>query len=224
MVDDDSVGSQVAGLSTAQLELPIVSGHTGIDERQSLKPLRREWTPELLGRHFLLSETDMAEAKRSRGTENRLGFALTLLLIRFLNFVPASLEQVPEAVVDFVSSQVRVKPDVLVAYGKRRPQTRDDHAKRIRRYLGVRAFVASDGEALLDFLIERAMRRDDPTVLLDEAEEWLRRDRLRGTAGAARNRGQSSPRCFSERAQLFVRLAQGASAYCGREIYQGAGP
>jgi len=178
MVDDDSVGSQVAGLSTAQLELPIVSGHTGIDERQSLKPLRREWTPELLGRHFLLSETDMAEAKRSRGTENRLGFALTLLLIRFLNFVPASLEQVPEAVVDFVSSQVRVKPDVLVAYGKRRPQTRDDHAKRIRRYLGVRAFVASDGEALLDFLIERAMRRDDPTVLLDEAEEWLRRERI----------------------------------------------
>ena len=84
MVDDDSVGSLAAGLPTAQLELPIVSGHTGIDERRGLKPLRREWTPELLGRHFLLSETDMAEAKRSRGAENILGFALTLLLIRFL--------------------------------------------------------------------------------------------------------------------------------------------
>ena len=95
---------------------------------------------------------------------------------RFLNFVPVSLEHVPEAVVDFVSSQVRVEPDVLVTYGKRRPQTRDDHAKRIRRYLGMRAFVASDGEPLLDFLIERAMHRDDPTVLLDEAEEWLRRE------------------------------------------------
>lgn len=140
--------------------------------------MRREWTPELLGRHFLLSETDMAEAKRTRGAENRLGFALTLLLIRFLSFVPVSLEHVPEAVVDFVSSQVGVEPAVLVAYGKRRPQTRDDHAKRIRRYLDMRAFVAPDGGPLLDFLIERAMHRDNPAVLLDEAEEWLRRGRI----------------------------------------------
>jgi len=149
-----------------------------MDEARRLKPLRREWTPELLGRHFLLSEMDMEEVKRSRGAENRLGFALTLLLIRFLNSVPASLEQVPDAVIDFISSQMEVEPAVLVAYGKRRPQTRDDHAKRIRRYLGVRAFVASDGEPLLDLLIGRAMHRDDPAVLLDEAEEWLRREQI----------------------------------------------
>ncbi len=71
-----------------------------------------------------------------------------------------------------------VEPAVLAAYGKRRPQTRDDHAKRIRRYLGVRAFVATDGERLLRFLVGRAMHRDDPAVLLDEAEEWLRRERI----------------------------------------------
>ena len=178
MVDDDSVGSPPAGLPTAQLELQFGSGHSSMDEARRLKPLRREWTPELLGRHFLLSEMDMEEVKRSRGAENRLGFALTLLLIRFLNSVPASLEQVPDAVIDFISSQMEVEPAVLVAYGKRRPQTRDDHAKRIRRYLGVRAFVASDGEPLLDLLIGRAMHRDDPAVLLDEAEEWLRREQI----------------------------------------------
>ena len=108
MVDDDSVGSP-----TAQLELPLIAASTSIDERRSVKPLRREWTPELLGRHFLLSETDMEEAKRSRGAENRLGFALTLLLIRFLNFVPVSLEHVPDAVVDFGSVGFLVKRCVL---------------------------------------------------------------------------------------------------------------
>jgi hypothetical protein len=113
-VDDDPVGSLTTELSTAQLELPLVSGHTGIDERRGLKPLRCEWPPELLGRHFLLCETDMEGVSRCRGAENRLGFALTLLLMRLLNFVPVSLEQVPDAVVDFVSSQVGMEPEVLV--------------------------------------------------------------------------------------------------------------
>lgn len=63
---------------------------------------------------------------------------------------------------------MEVEPDVLAAYGERRLQTRDDHGKRIRRYLGVRAFVAADGEPLLDFLIERPMHRDDPAVLLGQ--------------------------------------------------------
>lgn len=82
----------------AQLELPLIAASTSIDERRGFKPLRREWTPELLGRHFLLSETDMEDMRKCRGAENRLGFALTLLLIRFLNAVPASLDlqaQVP---------------------------------------------------------------------------------------------------------------------------------
>jgi TnpA family transposase len=178
MVDDDSVGSPADGLPTAQLELPLDSGHINMDETRSLKPLRREWTPELLGRHFLLSEKDMEEVSRCRSAENRLGFALNLLLIRFLNSVPVSLEHAPDTVVDFVGSQVTVESAVLVAYGKRRPQTRDDHAKRIRRYLGVRAFVASDGEPLLQFLVGRAMHRDDPAVLVGESEEWLRRERI----------------------------------------------
>lgn len=104
MAGDDSVDSLPAGLSLAQLELPLVSDSTGTDGRRSLKPLRREWTPELLGRHFLLSEADIEEIRRCRGVKNRLGFALILLLVRFLNSVPVTLQQVPEVVVDFVSS------------------------------------------------------------------------------------------------------------------------
>lgn len=178
MENDGSVDSLADGLSIGQLELPLVSEHAGIDERRRLGSLRREWTPELLGRHFVLSAVDLGETRRCRGDENKLGFALTLLLVRFLNSAAVSPEQMPEAVVDFVSTQVEAEPAALSAYGTRRPQTRDDHAKRIRLYLGVRAFAASDGEPLLGFLVGRAMHRDNPAVLLDEAEEQLRRERI----------------------------------------------
>ncbi len=178
MAGYDPVDSPTAGVSAAQLELPLVSDDAEAEERRRLNPLRRDWTPELLGRHFLLSAADVEETKRCRGAGNRLGFALTLLLVRFLNTVLASAQEAPEVVVDVVSSQVGEQPEVLAGYGKRRPQTRDDHAKRIRRYLGIRAFVASDGEWLLAFLLERAMHRDDPAVLLDEVEERLRRERV----------------------------------------------
>ena len=178
MENDGSVDFLPDGLSIGQLELPLVSEHAGIDERRRLGSLRREWTPELLGRHFVLSAVDLRETRRCRGDENKLGFALTLLLVRFLNSAAVSPEQVPEAVVDFVSTQVEAEPAALSAYGTRRPQTRDDHAKRIRLYLGVRAFAASDGEPLLGFLVGRAMHRDNPAMLLDEAEEQLRRERI----------------------------------------------
>jgi hypothetical protein len=130
MAGGDSVDDHTAEASTtqlAQLELTLASDEAAVDERRRLKPLRRDWTP-----HFLLSAKDIDEMRRYRGAENRLGFALTLLLIRFLNSAPGPLEEVPEMIVDFVNSQAGVDPGILSAYGKRRSQTRDDHAMRIR--------------------------------------------------------------------------------------------
>src|SRR5439155_5035146 len=48
----------------------------------------------------------------------------------------------------------------------------------IRTYLGLRAYSAADGERQLSFLVGRAAHRDDPAVLVEEAEDWLRRERL----------------------------------------------
>ena len=60
------------------------------------------------------------------GPATALGFALQLLLIRFLNYVLAQLHLVPPLVVRFVGQQLEVDPSLLEEYSQR-PQTQDDH-------------------------------------------------------------------------------------------------
>lgn len=147
-------------------------------EARRLKALDLDWSPETLGRHFLLTEADLAQVRLCRGAHNRLGFALQLVMLRYLHFPLPSVEMTPEPVIHFVSLQIGTDPAVLGEYSQRREQTRDDHAAQIRDYLGVRAYASADGDRLLAFLIERAMQRDDPGVLTDEAEEWLRKEHI----------------------------------------------
>lgn len=162
--------------SSRRLPLPVVQAEAGEPpaEARRLRPLHREWTPELLARYFLLTPSDLEQVASCRGAHNKLGFALHLALLRFLHSPLPSLASVPEPIVRFVGVQVRADPTVLGEYGKR-AQTRDDHLAQIREYLGLRAYAAPDGERLLEFLVDRALHRDEPGVLTEEAEDWLRR-------------------------------------------------
>jgi TnpA family transposase len=146
-------------------------------EGRRLRLLNLEWTPERLSRDFLLLPADRAAVKTGRGRQNRLGFALHLLLLRYLHFPLPTLDVVPDAVVRFVALQLRADPAALATYG-RRGQTQDDHVAQIRRYLEMRAYTAHDGTSLFTFLGERALHRDDPLVLVEEAEEWLQRQQV----------------------------------------------
>jgi TnpA family transposase len=147
-----------------------------VDSRR-LKPLAQEWTEEALARHFLLTPDDVEQVLQGRRPHNRLGFALSLLLVRLLNWVPPSLEAVPAEVAGFVGQQLGIGPEVLGEYG-RRPQTRDDHLAQIRIYLQLRAYESADAGPLRRHLLEAALRRDDPAALQQEAEGWLRRQRI----------------------------------------------
>src|SRR5258708_13893424 len=73
--------------------------------------------------------------------------------------------------------QLNVHPEALAEYAVRRPQTRDEHLVQIRIYLKLRSYAhASDLPRLTEHLSTRALQRDDPAVLLEEAEEWLREE------------------------------------------------
>jgi TnpA family transposase len=164
----------------SQLSLPAIGQadaerHEPVVEARRLTPLAREWTTELLGRSFLLSPADLEQVRTCRGPHNRLGFALHLALLRVLRFPLPSLAVVPAPIVHFMSRQLEVDPAVLSEYA-RRDQTRDDHLAQIRAYLDLRAYAAADGERLLGFVVECALHRDDPGVLLEEAEAWLRHE------------------------------------------------
>jgi TnpA family transposase len=145
--------------------------------QRRFKVLDGEWTSEELGRFFWLTPEDMLQVKTCRGAANRLGFALNLLLMRLLHCPFPETGQIPPRIVQFVAMQFNVHPEALAEYAVRRPQTRDEHLVQIRTYLKLRPYAhAQDQPRLMEYLLTRALQRDDPTVLLEEAEEWLREE------------------------------------------------
>ncbi len=121
----------------------------------------------------------MLQVRTCRGAPNRLGFALNLLLLRFLHCPLPELTLTPACIVHFVAMQLNIHPDVLAEYSARRSQTRDEHMVQIRDYLGLRSYSREqDDSRLSEYLFARALQRDDPGVLLEEAEEWLREEAI----------------------------------------------
>lgn len=143
--------------------------------QRRFKALAGEWTSEDLGRCFWLTPDDRLEVTTCRGATNRLGFALNLLLMRLLHCPFPERGQIPPRIVRFVAMQLNAHPETLAEYAVKRPQTRNEHLVQIRTYLKLRPYArAKDVPRLTEYLLVRALQRDDPAVLLEEAEEWLR--------------------------------------------------
>ncbi len=150
------------------------------------KVLDGEWASEELGRFFWLTPEDILQVKTCRGAANRLGFALNLLLMRLLHCPFPETGQIPPRIVQFVAMQLNMHPEALAEYAVRRPQTRVEHLVQIRTHLKVRPYAhTQDQPRLTDYLLTRALQRDDPAVLLEEAEEWLRDEGILFPAEAA---------------------------------------
>jgi hypothetical protein len=73
-----------------------------------------------------------------------------------------------------LAQRLRLDPAVLEGYGQR-AHTRSDHLRLIADYLGWKSAPAGD-EAMKDleqFLLDRAMEHDSPTLLFTLASEYL---------------------------------------------------
>lgn len=138
--------------------------------------------PEVISRddirtYFTLSRADLSLVDQRRGAHNRLGFALQLLTLRYLGFIPDDLNSVNSNVVKFVAHQLSIPIKVLSRYGTR-AQTRTAHQQRIEAYLGYRSVNRSDLASLSSWLVERALEHDKPSLLLQQAIIWLRQHQL----------------------------------------------
>jgi TnpA family transposase len=150
---------------------------TEILDARRFRALQQDWSSEALARFFLLTPEDMLQVRTCRGAANRLGFALNLLLLRFLYCPLPEVTLAPARIAQFVAMQLNIRPDVLAEYSTRRPQTRDEHLVQIRGYLKLRPYSREEDDPhLTDYLLTRALQRDDPAVLLEEAEDWLREE------------------------------------------------
>jgi TnpA family transposase len=141
-------------------------------ERERLRQFPAEIPPSDVIAYFTLSPADLAQVRHQRGDHNRLGFALQLGALRYLGFSPDDLTTAPASVVASLSQQLDVRPDVLPAYGQR-AHTRRDHLQAIQAYLGFREAGPVELRALAEWLLERALEHDRPSLLFRVACEHL---------------------------------------------------
>ena len=115
--------------------------------------------------YFTLTEHDGSLIGAYQSDANRLGAALQLCAVRYLGFCPTHLRTASNDVVAFLADQLQVEPGALQDYGKRR-MTRSAHFNTVLHHLGFRRLQPNDHKAIVDWLTERALEHDKPTLLL----------------------------------------------------------
>lgn len=134
-------------------------------ERLRLNSFPADLSNDDLIAYFTLSEADLRQIPKTASATNRLGVALQLVLLRFLGFHLIELKSLPETVVGHVAQQIGVEADRINFYGER-DQTRTDHQRFIEKYLGFRHPTDDDYRRVGEWLLERALEHDRPTLLL----------------------------------------------------------
>lgn len=127
-------------------------------------------------RFFTLTPADVAfvDPGRGRGPADRLGLAVQLSTLPWLGFVPDEVALAPPVAVARLAERLGVDPALLEGYG-RREQTRSDHLRLVADYLGWKSAPVG-GDAMKDleqFLLDRAMEHDSPTLLFTLGCEYL---------------------------------------------------
>jgi len=127
--------------------------------------------------HYTLSRDDMDLIAPKRLSQNRLGFAVQLCLIRHPGRTPDPDETLPAAFLAFIAGQVDALPEDYAAY-HHRPQTRREHLADIMAAGGYHTFVRQTFRDLSDWLLAIAQVTRDPLALANILVDELRRRRV----------------------------------------------
>ncbi|RAX48213.1 Tn3 family transposase [Arthrobacter sp. AQ5-05] len=127
---------------------------------------------EDLAAHYTLGEADMSLVRQRRGDANRLGFTLQLCLLRHPGIALAEDTEVPIELVSWVAGQLGIGAEAWDEYG-RRGETRQEHGREIRAYLGMSAFGIADFRLLVEHVGGVAAQTDQGIVLVETARDFL---------------------------------------------------
>lgn len=128
---------------------------------------------EDLAAHYTLSEADMSLIRQRRADANRLGFAIQLCLLRHPSIALTDDTEVPTEMIDWVSARLAIPAEAWDEYGTR-GETRQEHGREIRAYLGLSAFGIADFRQLVEHVGEVAAQTDKGIVLVEGARDFLR--------------------------------------------------
>jgi len=128
-----------------------------------------EPTPAQLARYFYLDDTDLQLVLKRRGNHNRLGFALQICTVRFLNTFLSLPTDVPLSVVAYVAAQLGITDLSCLPRYLERPTTHREHAGEIQKHYGYRDFSDQPQHwRLVRWMYERAtLSVESPSILFD---------------------------------------------------------
>lgn len=132
---------------------------------------------------FTLSTPDLRWVReQGRGATNLLGLSIQLCTLPWLGFIPDEVSGCPPAALAPVAAALGLDPrsagDLLGGYGGWEDRTRRDHRGEVLARLGWRVAGSGERKALDEFLRDRALEQDSPSVLLGLARDWLHGERI----------------------------------------------
>lgn len=144
-------------------------------ERASLFALP-ENQDELI-RHYTFSESDLAIIHQHRGAANRLGFAVQLCYLRYPGFTLPTDAEPPTFLLNIISRQLRIEPDVWPQYAQRQ-ETRREHLAELQVWLKLTSFAITDYRHFVHQLADLAQQTDKGIILAEALVEMLRQQRI----------------------------------------------
>ena len=150
--------------------------------RDELKRLT-SWPGEVarsdLAAYFTFSLEDLRWLRSHRGAGERIGLAVQLAALRFLGLIPDELAETPREVARHVAEQIGVAPATFARYAREvDARTRRRHAGMAVEHAGWRACGPGDWTSLAEWLTERALEHDTPSILFGQALDQLRAERI----------------------------------------------
>jgi hypothetical protein len=127
---------------------------------------------EDIAARYTLSEADMSLIRQRRGDANKLGFAVQLCLLRHPGIALADDTEVAPDMVSWLASRVGVSIAAWDKYGTR-GETRQEHGREIRAYLGMSAFGIADFRQLVEHVGDVAAQTDKGLLLVESARDFL---------------------------------------------------
>ncbi len=127
---------------------------------------------EDLAAHYTLSEADMSLIRQRRGDANRLGFAIQLCLLRHPGIALAEDTDVPPELVSWMASRLDFPAEAWDEYGTRE-ETRQEHGRELRAYLGMTSFGITDFRQLVEHVGDVAAQTDKGLLLVENSRDFL---------------------------------------------------
>jgi TnpA family transposase len=124
--------------------------------------------------HYVLSDQDLSLIRRRRGTQNRLGLAVQLALLRYPGRALLSGETPPTELLTFVARQLGLSAGAWASYAGR-DETRREHLAELQLHYGLRSFGIGHYRSLATWLMPTALQTNRGVVLVRAAIEELRR-------------------------------------------------